>query len=190
MIRRCILLLVIMVTAAGSHLMAQEDCTMKESELKPIIDRFNPFFTDHSWDDATKTETTRLDPFRLLIIRQKCCIRHHILFSLHIDPGVIQNTDKFWITEALVMLKRVYFYDTEYILFKNQFETEFIRQFLAHGVNSSFNFPINERTFICKVETGEWGAKVKVESVRYIIKGTIKQPGIPRAQDDGWLSNR
>ena len=188
--RKPLVVLLLLFSALAPWAHAQEDCTMTEADLKPIIDRFNPFFTDHSWDTETQTETARLDPFRLLIIRQKACIRHHILFSLHIDPSVIQNNDRFWITEALVMLKRVYFYDTEYILFKNEFENEFIRQFLAHGVNSSFNFPIHERTFICKVETGDWGAKVKVESVRYIIKGNVKRPGIPRAQDDGWLMNR
>jgi hypothetical protein len=188
--RKLLVLLTLSLVCTTSLLRAQEDCTMTEADLKPIVDRFNPFFTDHSWDPETQTETARLDPFRLLIIRQKACIRHHILFSLHIDPSVIQDNERFWITEALVMMKRVYFYDTEYILFKNQFENEFIRQFLSHGVNNSFNFPINERTFICKVETGDWGAKVKVESVRYIIKGTVKRPGIPRAQDDGWLMNR
>ena len=64
---------------------------------------------------------------------------------------------------------------------------EFIKNFLSTGVNQIFNFPVNERTFICKVETGSWGAKVKLEVVRFIIKEKIILPGIPREEDDGWF---
>lgn len=165
------------------------ECKMTEDDLHPIIDRYNPFFTDKSWEDDTKTETARLDPERLLIIRQKACIRHHVLFTMHIDPSVIENTDRFWITEMLVMLKRVYFSDPEYAEYKEKFEKEYIRQFLAAGINTPFNFPVDDRTFICKVESGTWGAKIRLESVKFLLSERVKQPGIAREKDDGWYSS-
>lgn len=169
---------------------AQSNCRMKEDELVPIIDRYNPFFTDHSWENSTKTEVARLDPFRLLVIRQKACLRHHVLFSMHIDPSEVVNSDRFWIRESLVMLKRVYFADATYLEYQQPFEKEFIRQFLAHGLNKTFTFPINDRTFICVIEHGAWGAKMKLESVKFILAEHVKQPGIDRSKDDGWYEGR
>ena len=166
---------------------AQAQCRMTEDQLRPIIDRYNPFFTDHTWENDTKTEMARLDQFRLLIIRQKACLRHHVLFSMHVDPSVIQNTDRFWIREMLVMLKRVYFNDPIYLEYQQSFEKEFIRQFLAHGLNRTFTFPINDRSFICLIEHGDWGAKLKMESVKFILAENVKQPGIAREKDDGWF---
>ena len=165
-------------------------CRMKRSEIMPIIDRYNPFFTDHTWEDPSKTETARLDQFRLLVIRQKACLRHHILFSMHVDPSVVVNNDRFWITEMLVMLKRVYFNSPSYLDYKKSFEKEFIRQFLAHGLNKTFTFPINDRTFICLIEHGDWGAKLRMESVKFILRENVKQPGISREDDDGWFEGR
>jgi len=170
----------------GPTVQAQSNCRMTEDELIPIIDRYNPFFTDHTWENSTKTEVARLDPFRLLVIRQKACLRHHVLFSLHIDASAVVNSDRFWIRETLVMLKRVYFADATYLEYQQPFEKEFIRQFLAHGLNKTFTFPINDRTFICVIEHGNWGAKMKLESVKFILAENVKQPGIDRAKDDGW----
>ena len=174
---------------SGSYLMAQQnDCRMQPEDMRPIVRRFNPFFTDHSWDDAKKTEITRLDAYRLLVIKQKACLRHHILFTLYLDPPAIQSEEeKFWVSEVLVMMKKVYFDQMDYLSYKREFEVEFIKNFLSAGVNQLFNFPVNERTFICKVETGSWGAKVKLEVVRFIIKEKVILPGIPREEDDGWF---
>jgi hypothetical protein len=176
----------VQLAAAQAH---ESDCRMSEEDLRPIIDRYNPFFTDRTWESDTKTETARLDPARLIVIRQKACIRHHVLFTMHIDPSVVEDTDRFWITEMLLMLKRVYFTDPEYVEYKVKFEKEYIRQFLAAGLNTSFTFPVDDRTFICKVERGDWGAKVRVESVKFLLKEKVKQPGIAREKDDGWYSN-
>ena len=169
---------------------ASGQCKMTDDELIPIVDRFNPFFTDHSWDNLKKIETVRLDPYRLLVIKQKACIRHHVLFTLYLDPGVIEDNDKFWITEALVMFKRVHFNQMEYHSFKKDFEVAFIKNFLGTGVGRMFNFPVNERTFICKVERGDWGAKIKIETVRFIITEKIKRPGISRDEDDAYFISK
>jgi hypothetical protein len=164
----------------------EEGCRMTADQILPIIDRYNPFFTDHTWDNDEKTETARMDPARTIVIRQKACLRHHILFSMHIDSSEIAYSDRFWISEVLVMLKRVYFNDLSYLEYKKNFEKEYIRQFLAAGLNSSFNFIVNDRTFICEIETGEGGANVKLESVKFLLKEKIHRPGIAREMDDGW----
>ena len=180
-------LLLISFLAISVPAMLAQDCRMTADELRPIIDRYNPFFTDHTWDDRSKTETARLDPFRLLVIRQKACLRHHVLFSMHIESSNVENNDRFWITEMLVMMKRVYFTTPEYLDYKKPFEKEFIRQFLAYGLNKTFTFPINDRNFICLIEHGDWGAKLRLESVKFILRENVKQPGISREADDGWF---
>mgnify|MGYP001796555300 CR=1 FL=1 len=105
---------------------------MTRDQLVPIIDRYNPFFTDHTWDNRSKTETARLDQGRLLVIRQV----------------------------------------------------------LAYGVNKTFTYPINDRTCICLVEKGEWGAKIRLETVKFILRENVKQPGIDPDLDDGWFDGR
>jgi hypothetical protein len=166
------------------------NCILNTADLHPVIDRYNPFFTDKTWENDSKTETARLDAHRLLVIKQKACTRHHVLLVLHVDPAAIVQEDRFWITEMLVLMKRVYFSDPEYAEYKAKFEKEFVRQFLAVGLNSSFNFPIDDRTFICKIESGDWGAKIRLESVKFLVKERINQPGIAREKDDGWLQGK
>jgi hypothetical protein len=182
--------LLLLVLGAGRLCAQEEDCRMTPDQLLPIIDRYNPFFTDHTWEDDAKTETARLDPARVVVIKQKACLRHHVLFAMHIDPSEIEDNDRFWISEMLVMLKRVYFNDPVYAEYKKAFEKEYIRQFLAAGLNTTFNFPVNDRTFICRIDKGDWGAKVRLESVRFILKERVLQPGIAREKDDGWYINK
>lgn len=184
------LIALIFLALSATSLSAQIDCRMHEDELVAVVSKFNPFFTDHSWDDASKTETARMDPERLLVIRQKACLRHHVLFNLIIDASAVENDDRFWITETLVMMKRVYFDDSEYLDYKTKFEKAFVRQFQANGVNTNFTFPVDDRSFICRIEFDDWGAKIKVESVKFILQEHVKQPGIDRRQDDGWHTGR
>ena len=84
---------------------------MQESDLRPVIDRFNPFFVDHTWDSKDKLEVARLDDKRLITIRQKACLRHHILITMFIDKEEMHEDPRFWITEVLVMMKRIFFND-------------------------------------------------------------------------------
>ncbi|MEM7037007.1 MAG: hypothetical protein AAF570_08520 [Bacteroidota bacterium] len=188
--KKLTILICLFAFGLGFHHKVSAQCHMEFDDLRPIIDRYNPFFTDHSWEDDSKTETARLDQMRLLVIRQKSCMRHHVLFSMHIDAATIEDTDRFWISEMLVMLKRVYFNDPVYIEYKKKFEKEYIRQFLAAGLNKTFTFPVDDRSFICRVDRGDWGAKVKIESVKFVLKENVKQPGIAREKDDGWFKGR
>jgi hypothetical protein len=175
---------------AGRALAQGDDCRMKPEQIVPIIDRYNPFFTDHTWEDEDKTETARFDPSRVVVIKQKACLRHHVLFAMHVDPSEIEDNDRFWISEMLMMMKRVYFNDPEYAEYKKSFEKEYIRQFLAAGLNTTFTFPVDDRTFICRIDKGDWGAKVKLESVKFLLKEHVVQPGISRDKDDGWYINK
>ena len=119
--------------------------------------------------------------FQQMILCSKCAP------VIQNKPDVIVNHDKFWITETIVMLKRVFFDNMEYASFKRDFEIEFIRAFQANGTDAVFNFPIGERTFICKVETGSWGAKIKLEIVKLVLREKIRHHGIDREEDDGWF---
>lgn len=166
---------------------AQSGCRLEFHELKPILHRFNPFFTDHSWDDEEKKESARLDEERLLVIRQKACRRHHILLSLHLEPSALEDDERFWITETLVLFKRVFFENTEYLVFKQDFEKEFIRAFLASEEGETFNFPVAERTFICNISKGDWGGKIKMEIVKLVFEKEVRYEGIPKEEDDGWF---
>jgi hypothetical protein len=182
----------LLLLLCGSQLFAQDDtdCRMTADQIGPIIDRYNPFFTDHTWENDTKTETARFDASRVLVIKQKACLRHHVLFSMHVSPEAIEDNDRFWISETLMMLKRVYFNDPIYAEYKKSFEKEYIRQFLAAGLNTTFNFPVDDRTFICRIDMGDWGAKVRLESVRFILKERVVKPGISRDKDDGWYKTK
>ena len=163
---------------------------MSEDDLVPIISRANPFFTDHAWDKASKTETARMDTKRLVVIKQKACIRHHMMFTMHIEASEVENNDRFWVSEMLVMVRRVFFDNPDFLEYKKPFEQTFIQQFQANGVGNMFNFPLGERTFICKISFGEWGAKVQLEMVKFIILENIKRPGIARSQDDAWYKGK
>lgn len=186
---KSILVIGIMVFMASFQVVSAQ-CRMPEENLRPVISKFNPFFTDHVWEDDSKTETARMDPDRMLIIRQKSCLRHHVLFTLIIEKTAIEDNDRFWITEALVLLKRAYFDQNEYLEYKTDFEKAFVRQFQANGVNTNFTFPVNDRTFICRIENEEWGAKIKIESVKFVLNEKVRQPGIAREEDDGWFGGR
>lgn len=183
-----ILHLIAFAGICAALLPAQSNCRMKRSQIVPIIDRYNPFFTDHTWEDETKTEVGRMDSYRLVVIKQKACMRHHVMFSMLVDKAAIEKNYRFWVKEVLVMLKRVYFHNTGFLTYKAQFEKEFVRHFMANGVNKTFTFPIDDRTFICKIENGSWGGKVQLEIVKLIMRARVKQPGISREKDDAWFN--
>lgn len=190
MIRHLFLLLFGILFAIEGFAQDSGDCRMTWAQIRPIIDRSNPFFTDHTWEDDSKTETARLDAGRVLVIKQKACLRHHVLFSMHIEASDIEENDRFWISEMLVMLKRVYFNDPIYAEYKKDFEKEYIRQFLAAGLNTTFTFPVNDRTFICKIDRGDWGAKIRLESIKFLLNERVLQPGVSRESDDGWYNKK
>jgi hypothetical protein len=169
---------------------AQNDCRLQPSDFQPMIARFNPFFSDHRWEDYKKMETARLDKDRLLVISQTGCKRHHTSFVMIISPRAVTHTDDFWIDEAKSLMNAVFFQNPTYSIFKKEFEEAFEEKFRIYGINSNFNFPVGTRNFICEVKYDPIrGANLRIELVQFIFQESIqKKTGIPHEQDDGWFN--
>lgn len=167
-----------------------EDCRLKPEDLKPLIRRFNPFFTNHTWNAQSQIEMARMGDDRLVMITQEGCIRHHITFNLIIDPKVINLNREFWLNEVRSLMHNVFWEQPEYASFGPEFEAAFTDKFSIHGLNDSFNFPIGLRNFICELRYDpQKGGKITIEMVVFLFKEKMENKRIaaPNAQDDGWL---
>lgn len=168
-------------------LWGQEDCRVQKEDLKPIIATYNPFFTDHHWDDFKKWEKAQLGPGRRLVISQNGCKRHHINILLLIKPEEINPNIPFWIEETQALMHAIFFEDPAYALYREEFNQAIADKLRIYGTNRKFNFPLGSRNFVCEVVTEPGrGANLNIELVQYVFAEKIKQKGIPRAQDDGW----
>ena len=174
-----------------THLQAQnEGCRLNLDELKPIIERFNPFFSHHKWNLHKRIEMARMGDHRLLIISQSGCKRHHINFNLLIDADIVQLSDSFWINEVKSLMHKVYFEQSEYDLYRATFEKTFEEKYNMYGLGGSFNFPLGTRNFICQLRYDEEkGGQIAIEMVQYLFKDRVevRREGIPVDKDDGWL---
>ena len=174
-----------------TNLCAQnDDCRLKLDELKPVIQRFNPFFSHHKWNLNKRLEMARMGAHRLLIISQSGCKRHHFNFNLLIDNDIVQQTDSFWINEVKSLMHKIYFEQSEYDLYRATFEETFEEKYRMYGLGGSFNFPLGTRNFICQLRYDEEkGGQVAIEMVQYLFKDKVevKRKGIPAEKDDGWL---
>jgi len=177
-----------------SPLQAQnrDDCRLDLENLKPVIERYNPFFGDHKWNSQSRIEMARIDNHRLLVITQDGCLRHHIRFGLLIDAKLVKDETDFWTQEASAMLHKVYFENEAYSSFAAGFESAFRQKISSYGVNQTFNFPVGGRTFICQVINDPTrGARISIEMVTFVFKETVQtqRRGIPATEDDGWNEN-
>jgi hypothetical protein len=162
------------------------NCKLKPEMVQALIDRSNPFFYEHAYDDKNKSETARLSPGKLIIIEQGGCIRHHISIQFIISPEEIEVENNNFITqEVLGLMNKIFFNKIEYNSFKTSFEKAFIAQFTHYGIGQTFNFPVNDRNFIIQIESGEWGAKMHIEMIRFVYTDKIIMPGIKEYLDDG-----
>ncbi|MCB0835744.1 MAG: hypothetical protein KDE26_15955 [Bacteroidetes bacterium] len=171
---------------------AQSDCRLKPEDLKPVIQRFNPFFSNHTWDAKSQLEMARMGDNRLIIITQDGCKRHHTTFNMMVDRKVATDNKDFWISEMRSMMHKVYWETNDYEEFAQDFEANFIRNFSAYGPNNQFNFPIGTRNFICEVNySPERGGKITIEMVSFIFKERVhtERRGISTDEDDGWYGN-
>lgn len=169
----------------------KSDCRLKLEELKPLIERFNPFFANHNWDPNLRMEMARIGQNRFLIITQEGCKRHHTTFTLVLEPEVSRQPYAFWIDELKSMMYKVYFQKEEsYREYQAQFEELFEEKFIRYGFNNAFNFPIGTRNFICNVNYHPTrGGRIYLEIVEYIFSqkvSKLKPKGIPQEKDDGW----
>jgi hypothetical protein len=169
----------------ASH--AQPDCRVKKESFQPIIAVYNPFFTDHHWDNLEKYEKARLGPYRRLLISQSGCKRHHVNIIYLIKKDVIQNRPSFWKQETYSLMQALFFENPEYEKYRQEFEEAFSEKIDQYGLNQSFNFPMGSRNFVCEVRYDpERGANILIEMVHYIFAENIRKKGIPRSEDDGW----
>ena len=171
-------------------LWGQDDCRIQKKDLKPVINTYNPFFTDHHWDDFKKWERAQLGPGRRLVISQTGCKRHHISILLLIKPEEVNPVTTFWIEETQALMYAIFFEDPAYALYRKDFDQAFADNIRIYGANRKFNFPLGSRNFVCEVvhEPGR-GANLRIELVQYVFAEKIQQRGIPREKDDGWRRN-
>lgn len=166
------------------------DCRLKLEDLKPIIQRFNPFFANHKWNQDARLEMARMSNEQLILITQDGCKRHHVNFTMIIDPKIVVNNNDFWIESTVSMLYKAYYNQPEYETFAKEFLKEFSEKFKMYGLNNQFNFPIGTRNFICELRYNpQKGGRINVEMVQFIFKEKLelKRKGIPLEEDDGWL---
>lgn len=168
---------------------AQEDCRFTEEMIKPLIKRFNPYFSNHLYKSYQHTELARMGEHRLLVIKQSGCKRHHINFNLLLDPEAVEADPEFWIAEAKTLLYKVFYKDPSYTRLGPEFDRLFEEKFKMYGLRRKFNFPIGTRNFICQIINDPVkGGQVAIEMVSYIFRETIevKRTGISLKDDDGW----
>ncbi len=170
-----------------------KDCRVKDADMQPIIQRFNPFFSDHQWLNMMKQETARMDKYRLLMIGQEGCLRHHNHFSLFVAREVLVKSDSFWIAEAVNMFRAVYYGQKEYRSFQKEFEETFAEKFLTYGVNKEFNFPVGTRNFLCEIEVPAdktKDASVRIDMVEFVFEEKVVEARGNNAKDDGWKEGK
>ena len=163
------------------------ECRVKPEDIRPIIDRMNPFFYNHTWDDKTKTETAQLSPGRTVTITQRACLRHHYTIELDIDPQLVPAEHQpFYVVEMFNLLNRLFFNQSDYFSFKNEFERTFIEYYERNGDNVGFSFPLVDRTYLVYLshERGK-ETKLQLEFVRFLLRENIKLPGVEAYRDDG-----
>jgi hypothetical protein len=165
------------------------DCRLQKADMQPLISDENPYFFAHYWDNNDKVEHAFLSRGREVFIEQSGCKRHHRLMKLHVAPRHAEPQDlNFYATELFNLMNRVYYDDSRYWKYKQQFEEALIDRLPEHGLDQPFNFQIAEFTFICHVwPTEQGGAKMKLKMVELIHASKIKLPGIPGYKDDGWF---
>ena len=187
-----ILLCLIMVSFFPLRSFAQEECRLKKENIKPLIERFNPYFSNHTYKASKYTELARMGKYRLLVVKQSGCKRHHINFNLLLDSDVVMDEPDFWIAEAKSMLHKVFHQDPNYKRLGPEFDRLFEEKFRMYGLGRKFNFPIGTRNFICQIiNDPENGGQIAIEMVSYIFKERVdvKRKGVSLKDDDGWKAS-
>lgn len=171
---------------------AQGDCRLKVEDLAPIIQRYNPFFTNHTWDASGQIEMARMGEGRILMIAQDGCKRHHTTFTLFLDPSSMPNDLNSWVEEVKSLFFKIYWENADYQIFGAGFEEGFDEKVRMYGLNNQFNFPLATRNFICTIASQQGkGSQIRIEMVEFIFKEKVikKKEGIPHEEDDGWKKN-
>ncbi len=166
-----------------------DDCRVKREDLQPVIQRFNPFFANHTWDKQGQIEMAKMGEDRILVITQDGCKRHHIRFYLMIEASDIEPDLSFWIRETENLLHKIYWDNPDYLRFGREFNEVFSEKIKAYGFDNPFNFPLGSRNFICEINKDpKRGGKIMIEMVTFIFEEKVQtlDKGIPSKEDDGW----
>ncbi|GAB4403908.1 MAG: hypothetical protein OHK0039_03660 [Bacteroidia bacterium] len=184
-----LILLLMGACVVGLHAQTETDCRLRPEDLRPLIVRFNPYFSDHEWDAESQMELARMGRDRLLVIAQEGCKRHHTTFTLVMDPSAARPEPVFWLEEVKALLHKVYWEQPVYEEFGKEFEKAFEEKFRLYGLGRAFNFPIGTRNFICEVRYDPHkGGRISIEMVSFIFLEKVQErrAGGPD-EDDGWL---
>ncbi|MDX2283086.1 MAG: hypothetical protein NW241_02950 [Bacteroidia bacterium] len=179
-----------LMLAPAAALSQPGECRIRAEDLQPVIRRFNPYFSSHTWDSAAHLEVAPMGPGMTLSIAQHGCTRHHTIFTLLLEPALVTPADSFWVRQFHRILRRALWQHPEYPAFQHEVESLIADRFPLAGVNTSFNFPAGILNFICEVRyEPQRPASVRIEMIRFLFREKIEAqplPGIPDAQDDGW----
>lgn len=185
---RIILLASLYLLAFSAPLCAQpeDDCRVKLADLQPLIKAFNPYFTEHRWDDELKVERAVMDRNRKLVITQDGCKRKQISFILYLNPHIVKAEPEFWIGETESLFRAVFYEDRTFRRFQQEFEETFTAKFLEYGIGKEFDFPLGIRNFICRIDSPPGkDAAIQIELLEYVFEETVKEARKPNSQDDG-----
>ncbi len=163
------------------------NCVVKESMLQPLISEENPFFYAHQWNDETKTEIAKLDPFRVVTIEQRGCKRHHTVIRLDllkITPS--EKNLQFYLEQIILLMHYLYGESIYYLQIRSRFEEQLLRYLSLYGVNTLFQFDIDSDTFLCLIEEKDTYAAITLEIVRYVHAQRVQMPGVADYEDDAW----
>ncbi len=164
------------------------DCRINPDQIVALVERMNPFLTEHQFDSTSKIETFKITPGKFVIIEQRACLRHHVDIQFIISAAETNILDPFFFENELFgLMNKLNYNKLDYLEYKTNFEKTFIRKFKEAGIGVIFNFPINDRTFIIQIEAGEWGAKIHMEMVKFIHNLNIEKKGTKEYLDDGWF---
>jgi hypothetical protein len=163
-------------------------CRITPDQIQPIIDTMNPFFCNHFWNDTEKTEIAQLDSDRFIQISQEGCVRHHAKIKLTLAReavGLRYKDLKFYIDELNNVLNRLYYNEIDFYTYRYEFEKLLTQNLIEKGPNRKFDFHIADRTFVCELEAGDWGASLRIEIAKMIHTEALQLPGIKEYLDDG-----
>ncbi|MFN0201252.1 MAG: hypothetical protein ACKVTZ_07015, partial [Bacteroidia bacterium] len=169
--------LIFLLQLLHAQTITNEDCRLKEKYLHPLIQPFNPFFTEHKWLALMQQEMGRLDENRYLVISHHGCKRHFIAFNLYLKATEVVEVDSFWVQEASNTLRSVYYGTPEYGNFGQDFEDRFTERLTEIGLNKEFNFPIGNKNYLCEITfpTPNNDAKIRVESIELLFEEEIAE---------------
>lgn len=167
------------------------DCRMKTAELSPLLPLDNPYFYHYRWDDKAKEEVFWRDPATRITIRQRACLRHHIIIEIwrsyeELPPAGMQRSNALW-----DLLDNLFWQLFEEVHPAQQVWLQ-TRQALREKlftklVGSVVDVVYQEWSLISQIDSDKEGGLIRLEMVRFIPSHPIARPGLPPYMDDAFI---